>query len=261
MESMSHIVQHTTSSKRKPPLVRSSTFKPKLEPTVLHLTMGFLPNDLPKHGGAFILLPQVYDIFVSKAKLLEYTVASAAPAGHSKHVPWEEWGEYSTRWFHSAYVRPPAGSSWMAEGTRAIAANFLFPDGMGDNGFDSVTLLDFYPPTVKCSLNANDGHLSLWKSGPSRHVDLDTAEQDLADILETLKSNNHEGNIFVDVADENNPAFSTGFHGGTVVSRLPYRTVTLRVRRGREKKWTLDENKIVTVIQGQNQTLRVYTME
>ncbi|KAF8603931.1 hypothetical protein BDV93DRAFT_522733 [Ceratobasidium sp. AG-I] len=270
MVPLEYIIQHATLSQRSPLAASTSPFKIGLDPSVLHLTMAFTPeaNDQENNGGiVLILIPAVCEIFVSIAKLLKYTVAPAPPTDYVEDIPWGKWGEYSTRWFYSATEPLSEESRWVVEGTRAIATNYLGRDNEVD-AYDYVTLLDFHPPTVRRFPHAHDGHLSMWKSGADRHVDLASPQKDLIDIWETLEDHSHEGDVFVNVVDENNPSFTSGFGESGVISRLPYRMVTRRMPKGRRSRWTLDKNRIVQVpvehreeIPGQNLYSRVYTME
>lgn len=246
MAPLEYLIQHATSSQRAPLVVNSSTFKIKTDPSVLHLTMAFMQDDYyDDEEDVRISIPDVYDIFVSMAMLLKYTVAPLFPTGHFKPIPWEEWGESSTRWFHSAVEQSSDSGRWVVEGSRAIAANYL-PDG-GNSALGYVTLLDFNPSTVRRFSSTYDRRLSMWANGPSRHVDMDSPRQDLLHVWEARASNSHEGDVFVDIIDERTPALTTGFGESTVISRLPYHMVTRRIPKRTHSRWILDEGRIVEV--------------
>ncbi|KAF8603932.1 hypothetical protein BDV93DRAFT_544276 [Ceratobasidium sp. AG-I] len=260
MTLLSDITQHPTLSQRKRHSSGSLGFRPNLDPSILHLTMIFRVD-----GGESWNSPSdaIYDIFISKAKLLKYVVPPASPVGHLRRVLWEEWGENTTRWFNSTCFAGAERERWMMEGTRAIAT--IYPK-QANGMFEYVTLLDFHPFTVRRSSNTSNECFSMCNDDTNRHDDLESSTKDLADVLEVLGSSENE--VFVDVVGEDVPTIMKDFTGGAIVSKLPYRVVARRMQRERWSKWILDEHRIVEVpldrredMPGQKLCLKTYIIE
>ncbi|KAF8601739.1 hypothetical protein BDV93DRAFT_509793 [Ceratobasidium sp. AG-I] len=242
---LSAIVQHSTRSQRDPSTSDSMDFRTNQDSPILHLTLSFYrDNEIDDTS------PQdTYDIFASKPKLLEYIADSAPSTGNWTRIDWIEWVGDCTRWFRSESALELESSRWVMEGVRAIGTSYLKQENDGRHVFDYITLLDFHSPTVQRFSNSCNKHRSMspWKGVGVRHVDLDNTQTDLASLFEILEDREHGYDVFVDIIDEHTPAFTQGFEGGTIVSRLPYRIVTRRMPRDRWSRWTIDQNRIVEV--------------
>ncbi|KAF8601731.1 hypothetical protein BDV93DRAFT_584780 [Ceratobasidium sp. AG-I] len=240
-----YITQHFTHSRRNPSTSSSSIFRISQAASMLHLTLCFRGSNDTRNPPP----KDVYEIFISKSKLLKYTAALAPSTDHLRRIGWVEWMEDCTRWFHSEPLIDSQASRWMMEGTRAIGTNYLKRENDGRGEYDYMTLLDFHPPTVRRLSNSRDSHrsMSLWEGVEVRHVDIDSARMDLDSVFEILEGRDHGSNVFVDVVDKDAPTFTLGFEEGTVVSRLPYRMVTRRMTGENWFRWALDENRILEV--------------
>lgn len=241
------IVQHSTWSHRKSCAEGSSDFRPNLNPSVLHFTLAFY---MVPFTGERTLPYKLFKIFASREKLLKYAALPALSTRRPMSIPWQEWGEHSTRWF--SYVQTPSLevllNRWAMEGTRAIAVNYLtHAEDEHNYPYDYLTLLDFHPPTTRRVPNTQNAYSSIWKNDVPRHVDRDSSQEDLARVIVTLEADSEQGDVFVDVINEDAPSVTMGFEGGAVVSRLPYRMVTRRIERKRHTRWDLDETRILNV--------------
>ncbi|KAF8603935.1 hypothetical protein BDV93DRAFT_115685 [Ceratobasidium sp. AG-I] len=161
--------------------------------------------------------------------LLKYTAGLTPFAHHCpKRIDWVGWGEGMTRWFHSETLVGFEPSCWMMEGTRAVGTNYLEQEHDPYRKFNHLTLLDFHPPTV-------------------RRISDSYTNSDLSVLFMILEDDSHDCNVFVDVIDEDTPAFTEGFEGGTIISRLPYRIVTRRMPNDRWSRWAIDGDRIMDV--------------
>lgn len=239
---MRNIIQHSTGSQRNPSASSSSAFRISQDPSVIHLTMSFCDD---MDGTAW---DDFYDIFVSKSKLLEYTEGLAPSTRRLRRIDWGDWGEDSTRWFHSESLVGFDSGRWMMEGTRAIGTNYLEQEDHYQKS-EYVSLLDFHPPTVRRFPNVCGKYrsTSMWAGVEIQHVDLDSSEEDRLELFKFMEDEDYGSGVFVDVIDEHTPAFTEGFEGGTIVSRLPYRTVTRKVPTDGWSRWALDEDRIIEV--------------
>ncbi|KAF8598518.1 hypothetical protein BDV93DRAFT_593985 [Ceratobasidium sp. AG-I] len=190
-----------------------------------------------------------YHILLGKDCLLKYLTRShntTESANRPMKIPWEEWGERSTRWFSRAAT--PDSCPWRVYGTRSIQG---MPAGESpdDRAFEYLSVLDFHPPTVRrFSSLSQDRHLSMWGAeNTRRHMDFHSSERDLWYVLNALQSKqspSQENLVFVDTIGEDVPAV-TLLNGRRIFSRLPYRVVT-RIRPVlRRPGWLIDNDHIV----------------
>lgn len=187
-----------------------------------------------------------YQIFLSKERLLKHITPRDAPG--TVHVPWEAWGEHTTRWFGTMSAISP----WICRtyGSRFIQAHpFGDDDDEGNQPLEYLSVLEFHQPTVRrfSSLGC-DKHLSMWSTPEARrHVDLNSNDEDMEYVTNALlnKHNLVEDNpVFVDTIDEDVPTY-TQFNGTDLVTRLPYRIVTMRRPVPKHSGWMMDNNLII----------------
>lgn len=242
---LEYIRQHSTRSQRNPSSSTSSIFRISQDDSILHLTLCFrrghdLRNPPPE---------DIYEIFISKSKLLKYTKDLSPSAGGSRRIGWAEWMESCTRWFHSEPLADSQANRWTMEGTRAIGTSYLKQENDYRHAFDYMTLVDFHPPTVQRFSGSCDKYqsTSLWKGNEARHVDLGSPRADLVSLYDIIQDYKHGDKPIVDVIGEDAPTFTKGFEEGTIVSRLPYRMVTRRMFCDRWMRWSLDEDRILDI--------------
>lgn len=184
-----------------------------------------------------------YGICLSKQKLLHLISLEHSPEpGQSLiKIPWEAWGERTTRWFENTGT----GGYWIS---RAYGTRFLRIMGFDESSpLEHISVLDFHPVTTRrfCS-----PHLSMWGSAEARrHLDANTTDEDFDRAESSFQSRQDalaedENAVFVDTIDEDVPTI-TPFNGKSIITRLPYRIVT-RVRSETHRLgWMIDNNCII----------------
>lgn len=195
-----------------------------------------------------------YQIFISKEKLLRHLVPPVPDPdpdreGSPIKIPWESWGEYTTRWFATT----SAVSPWIcrAYGTRFVRSIPLHSESDESEPLEHISILDFHPPTVRrFSALSRDNNMSMWNCPEERrHVDLHSSPTDKLYTSETLQRAQQnlgpsEDQVFVDTIDEDVPSI-TPFNEDNLVTRLPYRIVT-RVRPvPKHSGWMIDNDNII----------------
>lgn len=224
----------------------SATFVPDTSTRIIQLGMTVIQGR--RHGRTLY-----YQIFISKEKLLQHLVLPEAHPDLGQEespikIPWESWGEYTTRWFANA----SAVSPWIcrAYGTRFVRSTPIDSDDEEAGPLECISLLDFHPPTVRrFSALSCDQDSSMWDSPEARrHIDLDSSLNDklrVADALQRAQTApGPSDRVFVDTIDEDVPS-TTKFNGDTIVTRLPYRMVTRVKPVPTHSGWMIDNDRII----------------
>jgi hypothetical protein len=223
----------------------SGTFLPLPTARVLQLSMMVIQNHEEERG-----LSQ-YQIFIGKERLLKRLSLlnnQPQPLEHPVLVPWDDWGEYTTRWFKARSAMSP----WICRtyGTRFIQSN-PFGDDPNDLPLEYISILDFHTPTIRRFARAGDNeHLSMWKSKDERrHIDMGSTDEELEYVLNTIRSKHDssiedDDRVFVDTIDEDVPSV-TPFNGEVLHTRLPYRVVTRVQPVPKHSGWMIDNNLII----------------
>ncbi|KAG8753178.1 hypothetical protein FRC11_007640 [Ceratobasidium sp. 423] len=221
-------------------------FMPMPTSRVIQLGMSIIQNSGPERG-----LRQ-YQIFLSKSRLLK-SMASHGGLNDSSpkspvRVPWEEWGEHTTRWFATSVAMSP----WICRtyGTRFIQTHPHVSDDNNEQQLEYLSVLEFHEPTVRRMANLGcDKHLSMWSSeGGRRHIDWNSPDEVLEYFMNALRSRKNtpteEDAVFVDTIDETVPS-CTPFNGRIITTRLPYRIVIRRRPVPKHSGWMMDNNLII----------------
>ncbi|KAF8603264.1 hypothetical protein BDV93DRAFT_167132 [Ceratobasidium sp. AG-I] len=224
-----------------------STFVPFVEARIVQLGMTVIQNQ-GQRGLHY------YQIFISKEKLLQHLIPPEPDPdldhqGSAIKIPWDSWGEYTTRWFATT----SAVSPWIcrAYGTRFVLSIPLDNEDDESEPLEYISVLDFHTPTVRrFSTLSRDKNLSMWCPPEARrHIDLHSPVIDTMHVSHTLQRAQEslsplKDRVFVDTISEDIPSI-TPFNGDTLVTRLPYRVVT-RVRPvPKHSGWMIDNDNII----------------
>ncbi|CAE6493386.1 unnamed protein product [Rhizoctonia solani] len=232
------------------PTLRSTgpaMFMPMPISRIIQLSMSVIQSSGPERG-----LRQ-YQIFLSKQRLLgsmaSYSGLTNFDSKSPVRVPWEKWGEYTTRWFATSVAMSP----WICRtyGTRYIQTHpHVGNDDDSDEPLEYLSILEFHEPTIqRMAKLGRDKHLSMWSSEEGRrHIDWNSPDEVLEYFVNTLRSKPaasvKDEAVFVDIIDETVPSY-TPFNRKTLVTRLPYRIVTRRQPVPKHSGWMMDNNLIV----------------
>ncbi|KAG8784764.1 hypothetical protein FRC12_018322 [Ceratobasidium sp. 428] len=221
----------------------SAPFLPRPDARILQLSMTVIRN----YGQARGL--SQYQFFISKEKLLKHILPLddlPEPSEYPIKVPWNGWGEYTTRLFETRSAISP----WICRtyGTRFIQSSPL-RDDEDELPHEYISVLDFHTPTVR-RFSSQDEHPSMWDSKEGRrHIDLNSTDEDLEHVTNTLLSKiadpaRDQNMTCVDTIDEDVPS-KTPFNGDILVTRLPYRIVTRVQPLPKHSGWMMDNNSVI----------------
>ncbi|CAE6450311.1 unnamed protein product [Rhizoctonia solani] len=224
-----------------------ATFMPAPTSRIIQLSMSVIQSTGLERG-----LRQ-YQIFLSKQQLLKSMAAYGGLTYLASELPirikWEDWGEYSTRWFATSVAVSP----WICRtyGTRFIQTHpYVGDDDDHDHPLEYLSILEFHEPTIRRLADLGcDKHLSMWDSEDRRrHVDWNSPDEVLEYFVNALRCKQNAPTeadaVFVDIIDETVPSY-TPFNKKTLVTRLPYRVVTRRQPVPKHSGWMMDNNLII----------------
>ncbi|KAJ1303802.1 hypothetical protein OPQ81_008225 [Rhizoctonia solani] len=204
-------------------------FMPMPTSRVIQLSMSIIQRSGPERG-----LRQ-YQIFLSKPRLLKCIASHCGLVDSDDEspvqIPWEKWGEHTTRWFATSVAMSP----WICRTEQPL---------------EYLSVLEFHEPAIRRMADLGcDKHLSMWSSeGARQHIDWNSPDEVLEYFVNTLRSKSNtpmeEDAVFVDIIDENVPSY-TPFNKQTIITRLPYRIVTRRRPVPKHSGWMMDNNLII----------------
>jgi hypothetical protein len=208
---------------------------PKPTCRTLSLSMRLFINDI-----SFTFL-----VFVDSSKLLAH-LAQAKIQGQTL-LPWEAWGEYSTRWIR--YLSDP--NPWInwIHGTRYVLGRQVVDDQPEIEGNPYIAVADFHAPTVR---RFNTRLMENYVIPSSNEASLRREairKGQWAFFGNYLEASLEDGMLAVDVVGADTPTIIEDLGPTPIVSRLPYRLVVARPAQPVSgcKDWMIDENRIVGV--------------
>lgn len=190
-----------------------------------------------------------YRIFVSASKLLDYTKQHDPKT--TTTLPWNDWGEHSTRWFVESFRSCPR-YYWISD-SRYVLAN---PPRELSDGRQYLSVVCFHTPTVKrYSDHTSKNYLAM----PRSETNAVTEKKVILEgegliggrpawaILEELagSTDSSKDMVYVGIVDENAPTITTTGFARPFISRLPYRIATKLRTVPAYSHWLIDGSHII----------------
>lgn len=232
----------------------TTDFLLRAAPVSSHTTLDS-PELLPRPGCRTLSLSMrlligetspTFLIFVDSGKLLDHL--AQAQSKRQDFIPWEVWGEHSTRWIRYS-SDPNPWINWV-HGTRYVLGRQVVDEQPEVEGNPYIAVADFHGPTIRrFKTRRMENYIVLPSDDMHRSEVIRDGQWAFFGNYGSSQRVLEDGMLAVDIVDEDTPTIINDLGPTPIISRLPYRLAVARpVQSVRGcKDWMIDDNRIIGV--------------